>query len=196
MSDLDETDMEILRLLLEDGRRPYSDIADAVGLSGPAVSERVSRLREAGVIRRFTAQLDRSKLTDRAAFVLDVTAHPGRARDVYDALREADSTRHAYRTADAHVLAHVGLPDADVEAWLADALSFDAVDDYAVRPLAANEWTNDVADADFAIPCAECDNTVTSEGTAARIGGERYRFCCPTCEAAFRDRYEDLAEGA
>jgi DNA-binding Lrp family transcriptional regulator len=46
MRDLDETDLEILQLLLSDARRPYSDIAETVGLSAPAVSDRVSRLRE------------------------------------------------------------------------------------------------------------------------------------------------------
>ena len=177
MSDLDETDMEILRLLLEDGRRPYSDIADVVGLSGPAVSQRVSRLRDAGVITQFTLNVDRSKLADRFALVVDLTVDPGHTAAVYDDVTEADGVRHAYRTADSHVIAHVGLPDADVEAWLDDALDTDAVTDYAVRVLAESEWTNDVADADFAIACAECGNRVTSEGTAATFGGERYRFC-------------------
>ena len=50
MRDLDETDLEILQLLLSNARRPYSDIADVVGLSPPAVSDRVSRLQETGRI--------------------------------------------------------------------------------------------------------------------------------------------------
>jgi len=196
MRDLDETDLEILRLLLADARRPYSDIAEAVGLSGPAVSERVSRLRETGVITQFTVNVDRSKLAERVPLVLDLVVEPGRARDVYDDLRETEGTQHVYRTADAHVIAHVGLPDADVEAWLADALDPSVVADYDVRVLAESEWTNAVAEADFAISCAECGNTVTSEGTAARLDGDLYQFCCPTCESRFREQYEELAEGA
>ncbi|WP_435101656.1 AsnC family transcriptional regulator [Halarchaeum sp. P4] len=195
MRELDETDLEILRLLLADARRPYSDIADVVGLSGPAVSERVSRLQEMGVITQFTVNVDRSKLAERVPLVIDVAADPGHASDVYDALVAADGTQHAYRTADSHVIAHVGLPDSDVEPWLADAVDMSVVDDYAVRILAESEWTNSVADADFAISCAECGNTVTSEGTAARLGGELYQFCCPTCESRFREEYEELTEG-
>ena len=45
MRELDETDVQILSLLAEDARRPYSDIGETVGLSGPAVSDRVTRLR-------------------------------------------------------------------------------------------------------------------------------------------------------
>ncbi|QLC34907.1 AsnC family transcriptional regulator (plasmid) [Halarchaeum sp. CBA1220] len=196
MRDLDETDLEILRLLLADARRPYSEIGDVVGLSGPAVSERVSRLREVGVIEQFTVNVDRSKLTERVRLLVDVAVEPGHASAVYDALLDADGTQHAYRSADAHVVAHVGRPDADVESWLADAVDTSVVDDYTVRVLAESEWTNSVADADFAISCAECGNTVTSEGTAARLGGELYQFCCPTCESRFREAYEELAEDA
>ncbi len=39
MRDLDETDLEILQLLMSNARRPYSDIADIVSLSAPAVSD-------------------------------------------------------------------------------------------------------------------------------------------------------------
>ena len=46
MRGLDETDEEILDILLDDGRKPYSEIAEAVGLSAPAVSDRIDRLRE------------------------------------------------------------------------------------------------------------------------------------------------------
>ncbi|MFC6725497.1 Lrp/AsnC family transcriptional regulator, partial [Halobium palmae] len=60
MRDLDDTDREILRLLLANARRPYSDIAEHVGLSAPAVSDRVERLQELGVVRGFTLDLDRS----------------------------------------------------------------------------------------------------------------------------------------
>jgi len=45
MRDLDDTDLEILSLLAEDARRPFSEIGERVGLSGPAVSDRVTRLR-------------------------------------------------------------------------------------------------------------------------------------------------------
>lgn len=48
MRDLDETDRQILRLLLENGRRPFSGIAETVGLSPPAVSDRVDRLESLG----------------------------------------------------------------------------------------------------------------------------------------------------
>jgi DNA-binding Lrp family transcriptional regulator len=62
MCDLDETDMETLSLLAENARRPFSEIADEVGLSGPAVSDRIGRLEESGIIRHSTIDVDRAQL--------------------------------------------------------------------------------------------------------------------------------------
>lgn len=59
---LDATDRRILRLLAGDGRSSYQGIADEVGLSRPAIMERVKRLEESGYITGYGAHLDRSKL--------------------------------------------------------------------------------------------------------------------------------------
>ena len=45
---LDETDAAIIALLQEDGRRPYGEIGEAVGLSEAATRQRVNRLRDSG----------------------------------------------------------------------------------------------------------------------------------------------------
>ena len=59
---LDHISRRILQLLAADGRASYVAIADEVGLSRPAVMERVKRLEEAGFIRGYHADLDASKL--------------------------------------------------------------------------------------------------------------------------------------
>lgn len=58
MENMDRVDREILQLLLEDGRAPAAQIADKVGLSRPAVSERIEKLERGGVIRGTTAVID------------------------------------------------------------------------------------------------------------------------------------------
>ncbi len=68
---LDEIDLQILRLLRQDGRMSHAAIAKAVRLSGPAVHERVRKLEQHGVIAGYCAVLD-PDLLDRphVAFVL------------------------------------------------------------------------------------------------------------------------------
>ena len=59
--DLDATDRRLLRLLTADGRASYQALADQVGLSRPAVMERVKGMEEAGYISGYAARLDRAK---------------------------------------------------------------------------------------------------------------------------------------
>lgn len=59
--DVNAIDRRILRLLAADGRASYQSVADEVGLSRPAVMERVKRLEERGFIRGYGARLDRAK---------------------------------------------------------------------------------------------------------------------------------------
>jgi len=57
----DPISRNILRLLAADGRASYQAIADEVGLSRPAVMERVKRLEETGYILGYHARLNRAK---------------------------------------------------------------------------------------------------------------------------------------
>ena len=59
---LDTTGLALLRLLAEDGRASYQSLADEVGLSRPAVMERVKRFEEQGIIKGYTARLDRGRI--------------------------------------------------------------------------------------------------------------------------------------
>jgi Lrp/AsnC family leucine-responsive transcriptional regulator len=61
-TELDAMDRRIIRLLAHDGRASYQAIADEVGLSRPAVMERVKRLEESGYILGYRVQLDRTKV--------------------------------------------------------------------------------------------------------------------------------------
>ena len=55
---LDDINRDILDLLQIDGRMSYRDIADQIGLTAPAVTERIRKLEEAGVIKGYRAVVD------------------------------------------------------------------------------------------------------------------------------------------
>ena len=61
-ADLDALDLKILTHLLRDGRAPAQQVADAVGLSRPAVADRIARLEREGVIRGITVVVEPSAL--------------------------------------------------------------------------------------------------------------------------------------
>jgi Lrp/AsnC family leucine-responsive transcriptional regulator len=55
---LDRTDWRLLAELQEDGRATYAELARVVAMSASAVTERVRRLEEAGVIAGYQASVD------------------------------------------------------------------------------------------------------------------------------------------
>src|SRR5512142_1489837 len=65
---MDAVDLRILDMLQRDGRATQMELAKAVGLSQPAVAERIRKLEERGVITGYHARVDSGKLG------LDVTA--------------------------------------------------------------------------------------------------------------------------
>ncbi|MGN6391533.1 MAG: Lrp/AsnC family transcriptional regulator [Gemmatimonadales bacterium] len=62
MLDIDPISRRLLQLLSADGRASYQALADEVGLSRPAVMERVKRMEEGGHIRGYTARIDRGRV--------------------------------------------------------------------------------------------------------------------------------------
>ncbi|MFE5212061.1 Lrp/AsnC family transcriptional regulator [Streptomyces sp. NPDC056600] len=58
----DSTDLRILEVLQRDGRASFTELARAVSMSASAVTERVRRLEEAGVIQGYSAVLDPERL--------------------------------------------------------------------------------------------------------------------------------------
>ncbi|RLM90341.1 AsnC family transcriptional regulator [Halobellus sp. Atlit-38R] len=196
MSALDETDVRILELLVEDARRPYSDIAESVDLSPPAVSDRVERLRESGVIRRFTVDLDRSQLRAGVPVLVTLELPSDVVETVRDDVVGAEPVEHVFVTAEGDVVFHARLRADAVREQLDRLVDLSRVDDYEVTVVGDVEWSPALGGAEFALSCAECGNTVTSEGRSERFDGERYHFCCPSCLAQFRERYEQFEADA
>lgn len=70
----DETDVNIITLLQQDGRASYADIAQQVGLSLSGCRTRVQRLLESGVMQ-IGAIKQRSDMTDDFLFGIGINAH-------------------------------------------------------------------------------------------------------------------------
>ena len=59
---LDEIDLQILRVIQENGRISNVDLAASIELSPPATHARLKRLQADGIIQRFVALLDEEQL--------------------------------------------------------------------------------------------------------------------------------------
>ena len=194
MASLDETDVEILRLLSHDARRSYTDIAEAVDLSGPAVADRIERLQDAGIINRFTVDIDRTQLG--AGAQIFVRLDPGNSFDLLRSrLDDADAVEHVIVTAGGELWFNARVAPHDVRTWISDLVEPAEDAEYTVTLVDEISWQPSLDGTDFALTCAECGNTVDSEGESERIDERLYHFCCSTCRTRFEERFDRLEEG-
>jgi Lrp/AsnC family leucine-responsive transcriptional regulator len=84
---LDGTDARILEALIADARVSVAELARAVGLSPPSVSERIKRLEEAGVIGGYTVKINPAALGLPLAAWLRIRPIPGQLSKVAEILR-------------------------------------------------------------------------------------------------------------
>jgi Lrp/AsnC family leucine-responsive transcriptional regulator len=83
---LDAYNRKILLELQYDGRISYTELGKKVGLTGPAVKERVHKLEEAGVIKGYRVRLDLSKLGYTMTAIINFKMNPGTIRKFIDEL--------------------------------------------------------------------------------------------------------------
>ena len=79
---MDQTDYRILNLLQADCRTTLKTIGDQVGLTAPAVSERVHRMEEQGIIRGYRIEVNR-ELLHCGIFGFILVALPPEKYDVF-----------------------------------------------------------------------------------------------------------------
>ena len=86
MHQLDDTDRKLLALLVNDARLSLKEIAREVGLSSPSAGERLRRLQERGIVRRFTVEMEPASLGFPVQAIVRVHPLPGKVRLVQELL--------------------------------------------------------------------------------------------------------------
>jgi Lrp/AsnC family leucine-responsive transcriptional regulator len=100
VEDLDEHDRQILRLLGDDGRMSYTDLAKATKLSTSAVHQRVRRLEQRGVIKGYSAIIDIEAIgLPLTAFISVSPIDPADPDDIADRLAPLSAVEGCYSVA-------------------------------------------------------------------------------------------------
>lgn len=102
MSDLDALDRRILKILQDDGRVTTVDLADRIGLSPTATSERVKRLFRERYVTGFRAMLDPKKL-GRGLLVFVEVGLDKTTPDVFE--RFAEAVKRSPEVLECHMVA-------------------------------------------------------------------------------------------
>jgi Lrp/AsnC family leucine-responsive transcriptional regulator len=94
---VDDVNLRILGELQVDGRVGMAELGRRVGLSAPAVSERVQRLERAGVITGYHAGLDPAALGFPVSAVVRIRPSPGQLQRIPEIARETSEVAECYR---------------------------------------------------------------------------------------------------
>jgi Lrp/AsnC family leucine-responsive transcriptional regulator len=97
---MDHADRRIVDLLQRNARTTQSELARTVGLSQPAVAERIRKLEERGVITGYEARVDATKVgIDVAAFIGVGIEHPKFFEGFTKKVKDLDEVLECHRVA-------------------------------------------------------------------------------------------------
>ena len=82
------SNLEILKILMENSRIPYIKIAKIFGVSEAAVRKRIKKLERDGVIRKYTIEVDLRKIGYEINALIGIDTEPERYIPTLEKLRE------------------------------------------------------------------------------------------------------------
>lgn len=93
----DTIDLQLLDLLKDNSRLSYADLGRKINLSPSAVRERVQKMEDTGVIKKYAIQTDNKKLGyEFEAFIL-LKVFPGQLKDVLIRIKDFSEIKEVYR---------------------------------------------------------------------------------------------------
>jgi Lrp/AsnC family transcriptional regulator for asnA, asnC and gidA len=92
-TEIDEIDQKILKLLEEDARLPFLEIAKKLKLSESTIRKRVQALKGRGVIKRFTVEIDPTKIGLNTVAIVGIDVDPPKLLEVAQKLCEFKEIR-------------------------------------------------------------------------------------------------------
>jgi Lrp/AsnC family transcriptional regulator, leucine-responsive regulatory protein len=94
---LDDTNRLLIAELQQNGRLSIAELGRRVGLSPPAVADRLGRLEASGTITGYRAEVDPRALGLSLSAIIRVRPSPGQIRNVADLARETPEVVECHR---------------------------------------------------------------------------------------------------
>lgn len=102
--ELDKTSWSILACLQENARASLADIGREVGLSAPAVGERITKLEEAGIILGFRIEVDYEKTGYALKAFIEFRANSGKLTPFLNYISNLDEVLECHRVTGNHCI--------------------------------------------------------------------------------------------
>ena len=94
---LDVINQHILRLLQENARVSNAQIARSVGVTSPAVAERIRKMEDAGILKKYTAIVSHYEMGYQLRALITIRAFMGRLKAFLEKVQSFDEVVNCYR---------------------------------------------------------------------------------------------------
>ncbi|CAM4312557.1 Lrp/AsnC family transcriptional regulator [Gillisia sp. Q332] len=109
---LDRLNWLILESLQKNARQSFSEIGRNVGLTSPAVADRVKKMEDSGVIKGYKAEVSYHKTGHQLKAVITLRAFMGRLKPFLEKVKEFKEVINCYRiTGNENIIMEVVLYD-------------------------------------------------------------------------------------
>ncbi len=194
---LDDVDLEILKILHEDARTPIFDIAKKLKVSRPTVKTRIDKMLKAGVIKRFTAIVDRGALLENTILLVRFKARD--LEGVVSALKKMEEISEVYQTTgEKNVVCKAIVQGRGEVKDVLDKISRLEISDLEsqlVLSTVKEEYEMGIGpEIGVTLRCEYCGSTIAGAPHKFKIHNREHYFCCPICLRNYRKKIE-LASG-
>ncbi|HLO11871.1 MAG TPA: Lrp/AsnC family transcriptional regulator [Pseudoneobacillus sp.] len=97
MASIDQTDLEILKLLESNSRMTWKEIGDIVHMTGQAVAARITKLEDLGILEGYTVRLNAEKLGNPIFAIVTVFMKTTNHASFHQFIKERHEIKEAYR---------------------------------------------------------------------------------------------------
>ena len=109
---IDELNWKILSSLQTNSRESFSSIGRKIGLTSPAVAERVKKMEDTGVLEGYIAKVSHNKLGYQLKAIITLKAFMGKLKPFLEKVKNLDEVVNCYRiTGNENIIMEVVLQD-------------------------------------------------------------------------------------
>ncbi|MCP9198379.1 Lrp/AsnC family transcriptional regulator [Gramella sp. GC03-9] len=109
---MDKINWAILEELQKNARVSFTEIGRKIGLTSPAVAERVKKMEDAGVIKGYQTKLSHQKMGYQLRAIINLRAFTGRLKAFLETVKNFEEIVNCYRiTGNENIIMEVVLHD-------------------------------------------------------------------------------------
>lgn len=109
---IDELNWRILSYLQSNSRESFSSIGRKVGLTSPAVAERVKKMEDTGILEGYLARVSHNKVGYQLKAIITLKAFMGKLKAFLEKVKTMDEVVNCYRiTGNENIIMEVVLRD-------------------------------------------------------------------------------------